>query len=157
MKILDSSYILHAKLDFSKSQYCLTNSVLEEIKSLKARLMIDSEIKKGNIKVSDPSLESIRKVKKVAKESGDLDELSRADLEILALALEKKERILTDDYAIQNVASLLNLPFEGQKKGIKKKLKWEKICIGCGEKYSSGKVCLKCGAKLRRKVSRLLK
>lgn len=157
MNILDSSYILHSNLDFSDSDYCLTNSVLEEIKSDEARLVIISGIKNGNVKVMDPSPNSIKKVKKVAGETGDLTVLSSADLDILALALERGFTLFTDDYAVQNVASTLKLPWEGlQQPGIKKKLIWSKICPVCGKKYKTGEICPICGTKLIRKVSQTL-
>ncbi len=158
MKVLDSSYILHSDLDFSNDNYFTTNSVLEEIKSEEARLMIDSAIKRGEIRVIDPSFESVEKVKKIAKKTGDLEILSRADLDLLALALEKNFTLLTDDYSIQNIAAILKVKWQGlQQEGIKKKLKWVKVCPGCQKKYEQGEVCEVCGTKLRRKVSHTLK
>lgn len=152
VKVLDSSYILHSNLDFSDFSYVVTESVLNEIKDETARLMIELGIKKGSIKVIDPSEKSKEKIKKVAKRTGDFEEISNADIDVLALALEKNFTLLTDDYRIQNIASILKLKFEKfQQRGIEKKLIWRKICEGCGKIYKEGgKVCKICGSTLKK-------
>jgi UPF0271 protein len=158
LKILDSSYILHSNLDFSNESYCISNSVLREIKNSKANLMVNIAIKNGNIKIVDPSRETRKKVKAIAKETGDLEKLSHADIDVLALALENLEKnsiLLTDDYGIQNVASLLKLNWQGlQQRGIKEKFHWIKICEGCKREYDkeeqSDNICKICGSALKR-------
>lgn len=160
MEILDASYILHSNLDFSSGKYLITNSVLEEIIAENARISIENAIKRGIIKIKEPKKEFIDSVIDEAKKTGDLEYLSNADIEILALALETKYKILTDDYAIQNVASSLGLTYEKfLQRGIKKRLRWIKICEGCKRKYSHNsaeKFCSFCGSLLK-KVSIALK
>lgn len=151
MEILDASYILHSNLDFSSGEYLITNSVLEEIVDENARISIENAINKGTIKIQEPKKEFIKKVKEEAEKTGDLEYLSNADIEILALALETKYKLLTDDYAIQNVASSLGLKYEKfLQRGIKKRLEWIKICEGCKRKYKSGKFCSFCGSLLKK-------
>lgn len=44
-----------------------------------------------------------------AQKSGDLPVLSHADIEAIALALPKSATLVTDDYAMQNVAEYLGI------------------------------------------------
>lgn len=161
MKILDSSYILHSNLDFSDGTYGITNSVLGEIRDDKANLTVNIAIRNGDIKIIDPSLKSRKKVKEIAKKTGDLERLSQADIDIIALTLEGKNSILlTDDYGVQNVASALKLKYQKlQQRGIRERFIWIKICEGCGKKYENkeeGKICRVCGSALRRKISKFI-
>ncbi|EHR78022.1 hypothetical protein OCC_04882 [Thermococcus litoralis DSM 5473] len=126
--------------------------VLEEIKDPESKVFIESLISAGKVKVLVPSRGSIEAVKKKALESGELGELSEADIEILALAYELKGEIFTDDYNLQNIATLLGLKFRTLKRGIKKVIKWRYVCIGCGRKFKTQlpkNICPDCGSKVR--------
>jgi len=153
MEILDSSYILHSDLNFSDGTYMIPSSILDEIKKEdKVRISLEIGIRKGNIRIVDPKEKTIEKVKKIAKETGDLPYLSYVDITLLALALETKNLLITDDYRIQNVASHLKLKWKSfSQRGIRKKLKWVKICEGCGKEYDCDeKICKICGSKLKK-------
>ena len=126
--------------------------VLEEIKDPESRLFIESLISVGKVKVMVPSRESIEAVRRKALETGELGELTEADIEILALAYELKGEIFTDDYNLQNIATLLGLKFRTLKRGIKKVIKWRYVCIGCGRKFEAqppGNICPECGSRVR--------
>ena len=151
MEILDSSYILHSDLDFSNGEYVVTNSILFEIKEENALMSIELALKNGSIKVEEPKKIFIEKIKKQAKKTGDLEYLSNADIDILAVALETHYEIFTDDYRIQNVASSLKIKFRSlAQRGIKKNLHWMKICEGCGREYEKGDTCNVCGSTLKK-------
>ena len=83
--------------------------------------------------------------------------LSKADISIIALAKESNATLVTDDFAICNLAKtlaieLLNLGT----KGIKDTRKWIKFCKSCGKGYPpSQKVCSLCGNKLRIRFKKL--
>ncbi len=104
-----------------------------------------------NLIVEPASEESVKKVISVAKDTGDVHKLSETDIKLLAKALDELKRgnevvLVTDDYAIQNVAMKLGINFEGviQKK-ISKGYKWVKVCSGCGRKIKSD-ICPVCGS-----------
>ncbi|AMM54916.1 type II toxin-antitoxin system VapC family toxin [Pyrococcus kukulkanii] len=129
-----------------------TPGVVEEVRDRESRIFLEGLISAGKVKVVEPSAEAINTVKKVAKETGELNELSRADVEVLALAYELKGVIFTDDYNVQNVAKFLGLKFKTMKRGIKKKIKWRYVCIGCGRRFRElppGGVCPDCGSPVR--------
>ncbi|HDG64333.1 type II toxin-antitoxin system VapC family toxin [Thermococcus sp.] len=129
-----------------------TPKVIGEVKDPESRLLLESLISAGKVKVMVPSKDSIEKIKEKALETGELGELSDADIEILALAYELKGELFTDDYNLQNIATLLGLKFRTLKKGIKKVIKWRYVCVGCGKKFETqppDDVCPDCGSKVR--------
>jgi len=107
------------------------------------------------VRVSSPSKRSLAKVESESKRTGDSTRLSETDKEILALALDLGYQLLTDDYSIQNLATVLGVPYRGfDQKGITKVLEWESVCTGCGKTLGpSVGECDVCGrpTKMRRK------
>ena len=103
------------------------------------------------IKVMRPSEKSISKVKEAAEKSGDLDVLSRTDIEVLALALDLNGTVVTNDFAVQNVASALGLKFEPVGREIRKQVRWEWYCPACGRTYNRKGECEYCGTPLKRR------
>ena len=103
------------------------------------------------LRISDCTDKSIVVVKEAARKSGDIGRLSDVDVTVLALALDVSGEILTDDYSIQNVASILNIPYRPVgMQGIKKVEKWNYRCVGCGKWYKEDvKECSICGHSLR--------
>jgi UPF0271 protein len=152
MKVLDACGILHSDLDYSAEEYYITNSVVAEIINETAKAMVDNGIRRGNLKIRDPKIESVKKAKDAAKKTGDLPKLSDADLDVIALALESGAEIVSDDYGIQNVAASLRLKYQTTaKEGIQKEYVWEKVCPGCGLKHSLNfDRCEVCDTKLKR-------
>jgi UPF0271 protein len=156
--IIDTSAILSGKpINLTGENLVTTPSISEELQPggkdyVKFQLLIE----KG-LKVILPSTESINLTKISAKETGDLERLSNADIEILALALDinknnvKEAIILTDDYSIQNVANNLNIKFLSiSQRGITKKFKWVYSCPGCGKQFKTSlKICPICGTETK--------
>ncbi len=122
----------------------ITPSVEREVR-LKSLHMLEYTI-------LEPDRYCIDKVVSVARNSGDLDVLSDTDIEVLALAYQEHAVLITDDYAMQNVAEHLGLKWlPVHQSGITKKLRWKWRCTGCGKYYSKNYgTCPVCGSKLRR-------
>ncbi len=150
--VIDTSAILHSNLDFSNGRYLLPNSVLDEIHDETVRAVVHSAIKSGGITIKNPDISSIKKVIEKAKETGDIESLSPADIDVIALAVENNLDILTDDYGIQNVATGLGLKFETiVQEGIRKRVSWKKICEGCKREYEmNSRICRICGSVLKK-------
>jgi UPF0271 protein len=144
---LDTSAIIYLN-DFRQFEEIFTlQEILEELRD-KVSLMKLSGLK---LKVIEPSLNSVKDVKTMAKETGDLEKLSESDIKLLALAKEKKLVIISDDYSIQNVAEKMHIKYLSTfLKPITKLIKWRKFCKNCKKFYEKGDVCKKCGAKLIR-------
>jgi len=117
-------------------------------------------VEKG-LKVMFPSSESVNKINRKSVEIGEENRLSKADKDILALALDflklnnKEVIILTDDYSIQNIAVVFKIKFESVNQiGITKKFKWSYRCQGCGKKFKEHiNICPICGAEIKTIIS----
>jgi UPF0271 protein len=113
----------------------------------------------GKMKIQSPSRSSLNEVLDEARALGDKVVLSGADRSIVALALDlskegKTPIIVSDDYAVQNVAEALELKYQSLATfGIREKFNWVLYCPGCFRKYPNGEAqdCLVCGTKLKRK------
>lgn len=125
---------------------------------MRARGLIDS----GRLKILSPDMESIAKISSSSREIEGSSILTDADLSIIALGIEmtkqtsgKKVVIVTDDYAIQNVASSLNVEYQPvMTKGIRDKGDWLVYCPGCGrEQEKETKLCEICGTAYRRRLT----
>lgn len=131
-------------------------SVVNELKSNEASMRFELARENG-ARVEMPDERFREKVLIIAKETRDCDELSVTDIDILAKALEYKDSsvLLTDDYAVQNVARVLGIEVEpvAQKK-IKDVLVWQKECVGCRRRFDCGDVCPVCGSSLKKRRKR---
>jgi len=117
-------------------------------------------IEAGDIEISSPSGRQMERALRTAESTGDLPVLSQADLEVLAVALDEREAgrepiIVSDDYAVQNVAAELGIKAVpvGQE-GIKRRLRWKWYCASCRlvlDGVEEGKPCPRCGAEERRR------
>jgi UPF0271 protein len=138
----------------SSGRYCTTQSVFDEVKHIKKSLgAIEVLLEAGSLHVIDPDKNSVEKAKAAAKKTGDYAKLSRADFSVIALALQLKIALLTDDYAVANVATTLEIPVRSSSsKGMKERRKWIAYCSACGKAFGpNANECLLCGNKLRRK------
>jgi UPF0271 protein len=120
----------------------------------KKKVFLDIAVKKG-LRIKRSREESIKRVKKIAKETGDIEKLSSTDISLLAKAIDcgKDAIVLSDDYAIQNVCSKFGMRFKGIQQGeIKRDIIWKKRCVGCKRIYEKGDICPICGSKLKIKV-----
>ena len=141
----------------------LTYSVPEVVEELRVqaspfyRLAISSS--SGKLKVQAPTPGALKKVLERAGTLGDRLALSKTDVSLLALAIDLREEgetpiIVSDDYAIQNVAEGVNIEYQSLSVlGIRQKYNWVHYCPACFKRYNTGeiKVCRVCGTKLKRK------
>lgn len=138
----------------SSGRHCTTQAVLDEVKHIKkSHGAIDVLLETGSLQVVDPSKGGIEKAKAAAIKTGDYSRLSQADFSIVALALELKITLVTDDYAVANVAAALKILVKStSSKGIKETRKWIAYCSACGRAFGpEAKECPLCGNRLRRK------
>jgi UPF0271 protein len=152
--IVDTSAILSGKsINLDNASLLTTPGVSDELTPGGRDFQIFELLKELGLQVHIPSKTAIDIVKKTAQETGDDRRLSQADIEIVALAFDFHKKpnqdviLLSDDYSIQNIASVLNIRYEGiVQKGITKKFKWASRCPGCKRKFNDIiKICPICG------------
>jgi endoribonuclease Nob1 len=124
-----------------------------------AQLRFRLSKEKGVLTVRPPSANALEKVESVASTTGEKGYVSTADREVVALALDLKDSglepiIVSDDYAVQNLAEHLNLGYGALANfGIVHKFEWIMYCPACHRRYKPpAKNCRICGTVLRRKV-----
>ncbi len=145
-------------LQIPTKQYTVAE-VLDEVRDEESRKALRIALEAGKLSIMKPSEESLRKVREVAREIGELPNLSNTDLAVAALALDFKSRglepvIYTDDYSLQNLAKSLGIEFHPiRTRGIVEKRKYMVYCPACGYVASSEneKSCPRCGHRLSRK------
>ena len=156
--ILDST-AFYAGIPYQGSgRYYTTYLVLEEVKHHN----VGSSFIQTRVMVTEPSTESLTRVKSTATKTGDIGALSQTDISLLALALDLKgsdggANLISDDFAVRNVAEVLSIPLAptSMKGGEWKNITWKIYCRGCGKNYTNPKltVCPVCGTQLVRKAS----
>ncbi len=156
--ILDTSAVIAGFVPgLADAEQITVHEVLEEARDLCSKLELETAVLAGKVRVVEPSKNSLAEVKSKVKQTGDV--VSPTDVKLLALALDlkdKKAELVTDDYAIQNLASLFGIPYRRvAMPGIKEVLRWEAVCSGCGRRYPpSATKCLTCGSNLKRRARR---
>ena len=149
--VLDTSAILSGKPPAPDGILYAPPGVVGEFQEGgKSRRQLDYMLEAG-LRVIPPSTESIAAADEAASRTGDLAKLSEADLEVLALARDVHGTVVTDDYAIQNVAATLKIPFQAvNQDGITQVIHWAYKCRGCGKQYQDlVKECTVCGSEVR--------
>ena len=100
-----------------------------------------------------PDEETVERIERAARETGDLEALSETDIRLVAVAFELDGRLVTDDYAMQNVAEKLEVAVELiAREGISEQRDWLFQCAGCGREFDENHDrCPICGSDLTRK------
>ncbi len=131
----------------------ITSLVYNEIEHIKkdhdaVQILIETK----RLMIYDPEYGFIITVHDAAKKSGDFTNLSEQDISIIALSLQLKAELVTDDFAISNVAKNLSIKVVPvMTKGIQNVVIWKYYCPGCKTNFSKVSECPRCGNKLKRK------
>ena len=149
MQILDTSAFINEY--HTDEQTASVPQVHEELEGEHA-FRFDAEEGAG-MHIHIPSEETVEKISRAAGETGDADELSETDLVLVAAAFELDGTLVTDDYAMQNVAEHLGVAVEViAREGISEQRDWRFQCQGCGREFDDHRDrCPICGSDLSRK------
>ena len=153
-KILDAS-AFYAGVPFRSATDCYTTPlVYDEIKHIKKNDgSIDTLLETNRLKIMDADDISKSTAIKASKETGDYQQLSKQDISIIALCIDLKGEIITDDFAITNVAKNLGLKVSSiMTNGIQDVGTWIHYCPGCRTNHHTGRECPMCGTPLKRKL-----
>ncbi|MFQ5440659.1 MAG: NOB1 family endonuclease [Nitrosopumilaceae archaeon] len=153
-RILDAS-AFYAGVPFGSSNECYTTSIVfDEIKHIKKNQeVLETLMETNRLKIRDPDTNSVDLAVKASKNTGDYQQLSKQDLSIIALCIDLEGQIITDDFAISNVAKNLGLKISPlMTRGIKDVGKWIHYCPGCRSNHKNGKECPMCGTLLKKKL-----
>ena len=152
-RVLDATSF-YAGIPFSSQEQSFTTPlVFEEIKHIKkSHDAVQALIDLDRLKIIEPEQENTNFVLEKAKNTGDLSELSKEDVSVLALCVQLNGELVTDDYTVSNVAKHLNLKvIPIMTKGISKVLDSVYICPSCSKVFERISNCPICGSKLKKK------
>ncbi len=119
----------------------------------------------GKLDVRRPTEASRVRIEEESSKLGEQLVLSEADSQILALAIDLKDCglepvVVSDDYAVQNVAETLSIAYASLATfGISYEFNWISYCPACFRRYPQTYTyteCQVCGTVLKRKVLRKL-
>jgi UPF0271 protein len=151
--VIDTSGFI-VGMEFTDRIMVTVPKVHDEILDSTTKLRFDLLCDRG-LRVERPHKTFLERVRSAAVSCGDECVLSRTDMDILAKALEYKKEydviLITDDYAVQNVASSLGINYRSAGSiGIKSRIVWKMKCTGCGAVVKSGNECPICGSGVKR-------
>lgn len=159
--ILDASAIIFG-FTSTEGMQVTCREIIEEVKFGGAAPYRAAVMREASARIVEPSEKYIEIVKKKKTEVGEVG-LSEADIKLIAIALEFKDRgwhpiIVSADYSVQNVALIFNINVEKIiYRGVSEKIRWLSYCPSCrwvGGVFKGGR-CPVCGAKLKRRPSSL--
>ena len=155
-RILDATSF-YAGIPFSSQDESFTTPlVFEEIKHIKSNQdVLRTLVELKRLKILEPEEHFIDIVMKKSKQTGDLRELSEGDISVIALCLQLKGDLVTDDYAVSNVAKHFNLKvIPVMTSGVTKVLQSVYACPACEKIFSESSDCPICGTKLKKQSSK---
>ncbi|MCQ8894160.1 MAG: NOB1 family endonuclease [Methanolinea sp.] len=141
-KVLDATaFFLDIPLE---GELYSTPAVVGELRDACSRCRLEALLATGLV-VLAPEREYLQAVFDSAAASGDLSVLSPADCEVLALALQEGAGVVSDDFALQNVARHLGIVVYPLQQRRARKRQWKFRCPGCGKVVEGPGVCPVCG------------
>jgi UPF0271 protein len=145
--ILDSSALFSME-DLPSEDIAVPAGVVNELRKYK-----DPRVDRWGdlLRVSECTARSVSKVKEISSKSGDAGRLSDVDVSVIALAIDLGGIVLSDDYSIQNVCKIMEIPYRSVgTEGIKRVERWNYRCNGCGRWYNEKQNdCPVCGSSMK--------
>jgi len=140
------------------SDFVTIPAVLSELQNRPSQRRAETLISAGRLKEEVPESLHIAKVKEIARSTGDLHALSDNDIQLLALALSKKESgftvvVVSSDMSLLNTASFIGLTVVDLGSRMSHQVTWGLRCPACGhtENRAGDELeCPVCGTVMRR-------
>ena len=162
--VLDSSSIINLRgfpTLSEKSKLVMPYSAYSELHDDFSKLRADALIADRRLYLVSPSDSFVKDIQEKAKNIGTVSQLSQVDIEVVALAYEEESRgkeclIVTDDYAVQNLASAAGLAFQGARiETISDFRSFHFACPVCNYQRKTPGECKNCGTTLKRKKGQI--
>ncbi len=158
--VLDTSAFIMGFNPSLVGQTFTVDAVEDELsKGTMVQLRFRLSKEKGDLTVKPPSDRARATVEATSRKTGEKGYLSQADRDVVALTLDLKDSgldptIVSDDYAVQNLAEHLGLKYGSLANfGIIHKFRWVMYCPACHRRFKPPeKNCRVCGTGLKRKV-----
>ncbi|QLG27925.1 NOB1 family endonuclease [Halorarum halophilum] len=149
MQVLDSSAFIH---EYHTDEPTASIPMVQEELEGEHAFRFDA-MEGAGMHIHVPDDQTVEQVRRASGETGDEETLSDTDTRLLAAAFELDATLVTDDYAMQNVADKLGVTVEViAQEGISEQRDWTFQCAGCGREFDENHDrCPICGSELARK------
>ena len=149
MHVLDSSAFID---EYTTDDRIATIPMVREELEDEAGYRFDA-LEGSGMRIHIPDPETVDRIERAARDTGDAETLSQTDVRLLATAFELDATLVTDDYAMQNVAEKLDVGIDViAQDGIDERRDWKFQCRGCGRVFEENHDrCEICGSGLERK------
>ncbi len=138
--VLDANTLMRGRGNLPSGEYITTPEVAEELRSQSSQNIYENR----DINLVSAPEDKLDKVKKKSQEISS--PTSTPDETIVALALDRGGRVVSDDKGVQNLCLWLDVSFQGFMEGeVEERMEWEVKCVDCGSKVS-GEKCGVCGS-----------
>ncbi len=158
--ILDTSALLIMPIKKTGRRiYITTPETVEEVKKDEIRReAIRLYIETGTLILAKPRRKHLIEARRIARELGEDQRLSKADLSIIGLAIRYRENnpiVVTDDYSIQNILRKIGIPYAKVRREIRSEATWIYRCKACGKTFERYmETCDECGGEMERTRTR---
>ena len=155
-RLLDAS-AFYAGIPISSNESNFTTSLIyDEIRHIKKEYdTVQILIETKRLTIEDPKPIFLNQVNNSAKKSGDFPNLTQEDISAISLSLQLGAELITDDFAMSNVAKNLGITIKPiMTNGIKRIGIWRYYCPACKINFSKTNECPNCGSNLKRKLIR---
>jgi len=149
MHVLDSSAFIH---EYHTTDQMASIPAVEDELEGESAYRFDA-MEGAGMHIHIPADNTVETIERAAAETGDGQELSDTDIRLIAATFELDATLVTDDYAMQNVAEHLGVAVEViAREGISEQRDWRFQCQGCGREFDDHRDrCPICGSDLSRK------
>jgi len=133
-------------------------AVLSELRNRPSQTRAQTLISTGRLREETPAIAHTASVRKAASNIGDIASLSENDIELLALALSKKEAgylvtVVSTDLSLLNTAHFLGFDLLDIASRLTHQIRWTMRCPACDhieDQVRAGRDCPVCGTPMRR-------
>ncbi|TFF95075.1 NOB1 family endonuclease [Candidatus Thorarchaeota archaeon] len=166
MVLLTGLFVVDAGVLFSlwpqknpQKSLATTQAVVDEVLNRPSRRRIDELLSTSRLRVEGAVPSAFPHVEETARKTGDLNKLSKQDVELLALAISLSQEsrdvtVVSTDLAVLNTAVSLGLRAVDPERRFRERIKWMFKCPACGKALRTappGMECPVCGTKMQRR------
>ncbi|MHA1949371.1 MAG: NOB1 family endonuclease [Candidatus Thorarchaeota archaeon] len=157
--VLDTGVLISTWTDKKKSStFVTTPEIISEVRNRVSRFRAETLFLLDEMEERRPNEEDLLNVENAADASGDLSELSRNDIGLIALALaisreDSNSTLVSTDFAVLNTATHLGLKILDPNKRFGQQITWVMKCPACNfksKKPMRETECPVCGTEMRR-------
>lgn len=135
--VLDTSLLLGGK-EPPRGRWATTPEAAAEVSPGGRDARRFADWRSLGLEIRSAGIAATDRVDEVGMQAGNLARLSEADRSLLALALELRATLISDDYTLLDLAARLDVPtMTVNQDGPQGSINWQPRCTGCGRTFEA--------------------